>query len=72
MDMQIQTNVMVNEEGRRKMKKLNEYELNEINGGGISGTLINAITTAGKFIHDLGRALGSTLRRIVGGNYCPI
>jgi len=54
------------------MKKLNEYELNEISGGGISGTLINAITTAGKFIHDLGRALGSTLRRIVGGNYCPI
>ena len=54
------------------MKKLKETELYEINGGGVSGTLINAITGAGKFIYNLGQALGSSLRRIVGGNYCPL
>ena len=54
------------------MNKLNEIELHEINGGGISGTLINAVTSAGKMIYSLGRALGSTIRRIVGGNVCPI
>lgn len=54
------------------MNKLKENELYEISGGGISGTLINAFTSAGKFIYNLGQALGSTLRRIVGGSICPI
>ena len=54
------------------MNILSEKELYEINGGGISGTLINAITSAGKFIYNLGQALGSSIRRIVGGNYCPL
>jgi len=53
------------------MLKLKENELYEINGGAISGTLINAVTSAGKFIYNLGQSLGSSIRRIVGGNYCP-
>lgn len=52
------------------MKKLKEQELLDINGGGISGTLINALTSASKFIYNLGQSLGSSIRRIVGGNYC--
>lgn len=56
------------------MNELKEYELYEINGGAVnlSGTLINAITTAGKFIYGVGQALGSSIRRIAGGNYCSL
>lgn len=56
------------------MIELKEKELYDINGGAVnwSGTFINAITSAGKFIYNLGQALGSSVRRIVGGNYCPL
>ena len=56
------------------MDILNEEELYEINGGAVnwSGTFINAITSAGKFIYNIGQAFGSSIRRIVGGNYCQI
>ena len=56
------------------MLELKEKELNEINGGAVnwSGTFINAITSAGKFIYNLGQSLGSSVRRIVGGNYCSL
>lgn len=55
------------------MNKLNNDELYVIEGGAsLSGTLINAITGAGKFIYNVGQALGSSIRRIVGGNYCSL
>lgn len=55
------------------MNKLNNNELDIIDGGAtISGTLINAITGAGKFIYGVAQALGSSIRRIVGGNYCSL
>jgi len=55
------------------MDILKENELLEINGGAsLSGTLVNAFTTAGKFIYNLGHALGSSLRRIAGGGYCSV
>ena len=56
------------------MEKLKDNELYEIEGGAInwSGTFINAITSAGKLIYNIGQALGSSLRRIVGGNYCSL
>lgn len=56
------------------MNILEEKELQNINGGAVnwSGTFINAITSAGKFIYNVGQALGSSLRRIVGGNYCQL
>lgn len=54
------------------MIELENVELLKINGGGISGTLINAITGAGKFIFNIGQSIGSSIRRMVSGNYCPI
>ena len=56
------------------MEKLLEKELEKIEGGAInwSGTFINAITSAGKFIYNLGQSIGSSIRRIVGDNYCPL
>ena len=44
-----------------------------INGGGkISGAIINYVTKAFKLVFDLGRALGSSIRRIRGNEFCPI
>ncbi len=54
------------------MIELENTELLKINGGGISGTLINAITGAGKFIFNIGHSIGSSIRRMVSGNYCPV
>ena len=55
------------------MKKLNNTELLAIIGGAsITGTLINAATSAAKFIYSMGQALGSSLRRISGRTLCPL
>jgi len=56
------------------MNRLNENILYDISGGAVnwSGTFINAITSAGKFIYNLGQALGSSLRRMAGGSYCSL
>lgn len=49
---------------------LNNQELNEINGGSISATLLNAISRAVTTIYDIGYAIGSSIRRLVSGNVC--
>ena len=57
---------------RRNMKKLTEEQLKQIEGGSISGTLINALVRGINSILDLGRSLGSAIRRITGNNICPL
>ena len=54
------------------MEKLNELEALDVVGGGITGTLINAFLSAGKFIYGLGQSFGSGLRRIGSNNLCPL
>jgi bacteriocin-like protein len=54
------------------MQVLNDYELKNIIGGAISGTLINSIIRGLSLIIDLGRALGSAIRRICGNKICKI
>jgi bacteriocin-like protein len=54
------------------MKLLNDNELKNINGGSISGTLINSIVRAVNVIIDLGRALGTAIRRISEDKMCKI
>ena len=54
-----------------KMTLLNNQTLKQIYGGaGISGTLINAINSALKTIADLGRSLGTALKRIKTKSLC--
>ena len=55
-------------------KTNNNYELMLIVGGGINitGTLVNAFLSVGKFIYQLGQGLGSSLRRIGSKNLCKI
>lgn len=55
------------------MNKLNEEELYEINGGAsLTGVLVNAFISTGKFIYSLGQSLGTSIRRIGSGNYCSL
>ena len=55
------------------MKKINNNDLYKIIGGGaITGTLLTAITKGVTTIYNIGRALGSSLRRAISGKYCSL
>lgn len=58
------------------MRELNDNELKNINGGlslsDISGSLISSITSSMKTILEIGRSLGSALRRGNSGKLCSI
>jgi len=51
------------------MKELNKKELNNIVGG-VSGAIITSVTKAINALYDLGRNLGSTIRRIISKRFC--
>jgi len=52
------------------MIQLEKQELLKINGGSISGTMINAFSRALNSLLDLGRSFGTAIRRISSGNLC--
>lgn len=53
--------------------KLTNKELKMIEGGaGISGTLINSLIKGINSILDIGRYFGSSFRRLIGKNACPL
>ncbi len=54
------------------MKELTKEELKQINGGGISATLVNAFIRGVNTFLDVGRSFGSAIRRIIEKNVCPI
>lgn len=55
------------------MIELEKNELLRIEGGlSITGTLINSITKGVSVIMDIGRALGSSVRRLISGNLCEV
>ena len=54
------------------MRELKNDELLCIDGGGISGTMINSITRGINTLLDMGRSLGSAIRRIGSNNICPL
>lgn len=51
---------------------LSKKELLEIDGGSISGTLLSSIIKGISSVFDLGKSLGSAIRRIIGKNICPL
>ncbi len=51
---------------------IRDKELKQINGGSISATLINAIVKGISLILELGKSLGSSIRRITSGNTCSL
>ncbi len=51
---------------------LAKYELVEVKGGATTSlpTLINAITKGISLLFEIGRSVGSTMRRIFTNNFC--
>lgn len=49
---------------------MSKEELLNIYGGAISGTLINALVRAINAVLEVGRSLGSAVRRISSGSSC--
>ncbi len=55
------------------MEEITEIQLTSIKGGfSISGSLINATARLIGSLLDLGRSLGSGVRRISSGKVCPV
>ena len=55
------------------MIELKKEELLEINGGvNWSAALFNSAARAIETIMDVGRSLGSAIRRLTNGNICPL
>lgn len=52
--------------------ELNKKDLLEIKGGAITATFINAIARGINTMMNLGRNLGSALRRLYKGKVCSI
>lgn len=50
--------------------KLEEKDLYEIKGGGVSATLLNSVARIISTVLELGRTVGSSIRRIYSKNYC--
>lgn len=54
------------------MKVLKKEELKVINGGGISASLLTAAVRAVTSLLELGRSLGTAIRRISSGSVCSL
>lgn len=54
------------------MVEINYERLEKINGGAINGTLINAFARGVNSLLELGRSLGSAIRRAMDGKICPV
>lgn len=52
--------------------ELKKEELREINGGGITSAMLNAISKAISTIYDLGKSTGSAIRRFTSKTFCPV
>ena len=55
------------------MKNLSDKELMNIEGGaGLSAAFLNAASRAITTLMELGRNLGSAIRRTINGSICPV
>ncbi len=50
--------------------KLKEIELYELKGGAITSNLLNSVARLITTVLELGRTVGSSIRRIYNKNYC--
>ncbi len=54
------------------MKELDKNQLMEVTGGTITATLLNAIVRGASVFLDVGRSMGSAIRRFFSGKVCKI
>ena len=52
------------------MIELKKQELLNISGGGISASWLNALSRTVSTLLDLGRSLGTAIRRTISGKVC--
>lgn len=53
--------------------KVEDIELNKINGGGgLGATFLNYLGNAIKTVYGIGQDLGGAIRRIATGRSCPL
>ena len=52
--------------------ELTNKEMYDISGGGITSSMINAISKAATTVYGFGKSFGSSIRRIFSGSYCPV
>lgn len=52
------------------MNKLTDEEMKEFFGGSITGSLWSAISKGFSIFSDMGRYLGSSIRRLINNNMC--
>jgi len=50
--------------------KLEKHELINVSGGGLTATYINAASRAINTILDLGRTVGTSIRRAISRSWC--
>ena len=50
--------------------KLNQNQMEVVDGGAITSSWVNAISKAIMTLYELGRQSGSAIRRLITGNYC--
>ena len=55
-----------------QVKELEDREMENIIGGDLTSSFINAIVKAINTLYDLGKETGSAIRRINSGKYCSI
>lgn len=49
---------------------LTNRELNNIDGGAVSASYLNALVRGASFLYDLGRSFGTTMRQTVYKTHC--
>ena len=54
------------------MKELNKNQLLEVTGGTISATLLNAIIRGADLFLEVGRSLGTAIKRFFSKKVCKI
>ncbi len=55
------------------MRECNDLVLKEVCGGTtISGTVLNGMVNLIKILYEAGKSTGSSIRRIIDGNLCPL
>lgn len=53
--------------------EINRYELlNIVGGANITASFLSAISKGINSIMDVGRSLGTSIRRLIGGSICPL
>ena len=54
------------------MVELKNNEMLNISGGSVSAAWLNALSRAVTTLMDLGRSLGTSIRRSISGKVCPV